>query len=116
MKTVKHPLAYHLGLDTEQVVQRVKMGDQLDRVRQIDHTALFPKRAQAEAAAAELAEDGFRVDISRRGFGTFVMEAHTESDVEEETIDGFVKRIYELVERHGGVYDGWDGPIVLKGN
>jgi regulator of RNase E activity RraB len=116
MKPVKHPLSYHLALDTEQVVQRVKMGDQLERAREIDHTAFFPKRAQAEAAAAELSEDGFRVSVSRRGLGTFVMEAHTESDVEEETVDEFVKNIYELVERHGGIYDGWGGPVVLKGN
>jgi regulator of RNase E activity RraB len=114
MKHVKHPLEYHLSVDTEQTSQRVKLGDRLEAPREIDHSAYFRKRTDAEAAAAELCDDGFRTSISRHGFGAFALEARTESDVEPDTVDAFVERIYDVVERHGGIYDGWGGPVVLK--
>lgn len=102
-------------MNSEQSSQRIKMGDQLERPREVEHFAYFAKRAGALAAAAELDDDGFRTTIGKRGFGTYSLEARTESDVELETSDAFVERMHELIERHGGIYDGWGGPVMLKG-
>jgi regulator of RNase E activity RraB len=115
MKVRRQSLDSLLSMNSEQTSQRVKLGDQLEAPREIEHFAYFAKRAAAESAAAELADDGMRTTISRRGFGTFALEAHTESDVELETADAFVERMYTLIDKHGGVYDGWGGPVVLKG-
>jgi regulator of RNase E activity RraB len=104
-----------LSMNSEQTSQRVKLGDQLEAPREIEHFAYFHKRSGAESAAAELIEDGMRTTITRRGFGTFALEAHTESDVELETADAFVEGMFILIARHGGTYDGWGGPVVLKG-
>ena len=116
MKIRRQSLESLLSMNSEQTSQRVKLGDQLEVPREIDHLGYFAKRAHAAAAEAELTEDGMRTSISRRGFSTFALEVDTESDVELETADAFVERMFTLIEKHGGVYDGWGGPVVLKVN
>jgi len=114
-KRAQRSLEAHHSMDVEQVSQRVKMGDQLSVAREIDHTAYFHSRTDAAAAAAELREAGYRVDLSRRGFGSILLEAHTLSDVEWETVEAFMPTMYKLIDKHHGVYDGWGGDVVLKG-
>jgi hypothetical protein len=114
VKVEKHTLEYHRAMDSEQVAQRAKMGDQLDVAREVDQFAYFDRRAKAAAAAAELGSGGFRTSIRRKGLGTFLLEAHMQSPVEQAAVDEFVARMYDLVERHGGIYDGWGGTVVLR--
>ena len=113
MKAVKHSLEYHRAMDTEQVCQRIKMGDSIETPRDVDQVAYFRSRTDAAAAAEELRGAGYRVTITRRGFGTLAVEAHMLSQVDQPTVDSFVEKFYALVERHNGVYDGWGGPVVL---
>ena len=113
MKHEQQPLESMRAMDAEQETQRLKLGDQLAVAREIDHFGYFRKKAGALSAAEELAEDGFRVSISRKGL-TWLLEARTESDVELPTVDDYVARMFELMQRHGGVYDGWGAPVVLK--
>ncbi|MDO7881481.1 ribonuclease E inhibitor RraB [Antiquaquibacter soli] len=99
---------------TEQLAQRVKLGDVLSTPRVVDHTATFRKRADVAAAAAQLRDSGYTVRVSRRGFGTYLLEATTTTDVEWETVDEFVEQVYQVVAAHRGVYDGWGGSVVLR--
>lgn len=114
MKHQQQSLESMRAMDAEQDTQRLKLGDQLSVAREIDHVAYFVKKRGAQSAAEELAEDGFRVSISRKGF-TWMLEARTEGDVELPSVDEFVARMFELVQRHGGIYDGWGAPVILKG-
>ena len=41
--------------------------------------------------------------------------AKIQSDVERDSTDQFVRELYELVNRHGGFYDGYGGQIITKG-
>lgn len=99
---------------TEQLAQRVKLGDVLSTPREVDHTAYFRKRADVSAAAGELSRAGYKVNVSRRGFGTYLLEASETTDVEWETVDEFVEQVYQIVAANRGVYDGWGGSVVLR--
>jgi len=114
MKHEQRSLELRHSMCSEQLSQRVKMGDHLEVPREVDHTAYFAKRANAESAAAELAAQGYSVAVSRKGFGSFALEAHIDSDVEWETVDEFVPRMFDLITKHHGVYDGWGGTVVLR--
>lgn len=114
MKVRKRDLDELHSMCTEQLAQRVKMGDQLGTPREVDHTAFFRKRADAAAAASDLSRSGFTVHVSRRGFGTYLVEASATTDVEWDTVDEFVDDVFEIVSRHNGVYDGWGGGVVLR--
>lgn len=101
-----------LAMNSEQLAQRVKMGDHLERARPIEHFAYFGGGTQARAAATELRDDGFDVDVRRTWF-TWHLTARTESSLEPDTAEGFVLRMFDLIRRHGGDYDGWGGPLSL---
>jgi hypothetical protein len=114
MKHTQQSLELLHSMCSEQLSQRVKMGDHLDVPREVDHVAFFAKRADADAAAGELATKGFRVSVARRGFNSFALEAAIDTDVEWDTVDEFVPQMFDLITRHHGVYDGWGGDVVLK--
>lgn len=116
MKRQQQSLELLHSMCSEQLSQRVKMGDHLEVPREVDHAAYFAKRNDADAAARELTEQGFRVSVTRRGFASFALEAHITTDVEWDTVDAFVPRMYDLITRHRGVYDGWGGGVILKEN
>lgn len=99
---------------SEQLAQRVKLGDVLSTPRVVDHTAHFRKKSDAVAASEELSHAGYTVRLSRRGFGTYLLEATETTDIEWETVDDFVQRVYQVVEAHRGVYDGWGGSVILR--
>lgn len=101
-----------LAMNSEQLAQRVKMGDHLERARMVEHFAFFGGGTQARAAAADLRDDGFEVHIHRKWF-TWHLTARTESSLEPETAEAFVMRMFDLVRRHGGDYDGWGGGLEL---
>ena len=115
VKPVRRTLDELLTINSEQAVQRLKMGDHVTVAREIEHFAYFPRMAGAKAAAAELEVCDFRTTLSRQGFGTVLLVARIESDVERDSTDAFVRELFELVDRHGGFYDGYGGRIVTKG-
>ena len=114
MKHQQQSLELLHSMCSEQLSQRVKMGDHLEVPREVDHTAYFAKRVDAQAAADDLSKQGFKVSVSRRGFGSFALEAHITTDVEWDTVDNFVPKMFDLITSHHGVYDGWGGSVVLK--
>ena len=114
-RPVKRSLQELLTINSEQAVQRLKMGDHVTVSREIEHFAYFHSAAAANAAAEELRGCDFRTDVSRQGFGWVRLVARVESDVERDSTDAFVRELFELVERHGGFYDGYGGAIVTKG-
>ena len=111
MKLVAQSLESLLAMNSEQLAQRVKMGDHLETAREIEHFAYFRSRAGAEAAASELRDDGFRVELHRKRL-TWHLVARTESSLEPHTADEFLQVLYALIERHGGMYDGWGDPLI----
>lgn len=110
----RHSLEELRAMDSEQLTQRVKMGDHLEVAREVAHFAHFPRRAPADAAATELQAAGFRVSVERKGLLGAALVARTTSTIEPQIADGFVCHMYSLVESHGGNYNGWDGPVVLR--
>lgn len=102
------------AMDAEQDTQRLKMGDSLSTPRPIDHFLYFRSRAEAESAEAELLDQGFRTTVTRKGFRDWLLEAQNESDVELETIDALSDWMFAFAGRHGGIYDGWGAPVILK--
>ena len=115
VKPVRRTLDELLTINSEQAVQRLKMGDHVTVAREIEHFAYFHRSADAKAAAAELEGCDFRTSLTRKGFGTILLEARIQSDVERDSTDQFVRELYALVERHGGFYDGYGGRIITKG-
>jgi hypothetical protein len=102
-----------LSINSEQVIQRIKMGDLLERARPVDHFALFPKHQLSDAWILRIRDDGFEVRTERIGFGGVKVIATTESSLEPERVDDFVTRMFRQVTDAGGYYQGWDGPLVL---
>lgn len=110
--------ASHLSMmNRQQLAQRREMGDRLDVPREIDHFAVFPSLAQANAAAVTLGDAGFRVSNVEQGEDgeTFGVQFHREETLDGDKADAFCEEILDLVEPHDGDYDGWGG-AVIKGD
>ena len=115
MKPIRRTLDELLTINSEQAVQRLKMGDHVEVAREVEHFAYFRRSSDAKAAAQELEGCDFHTALSRQGWGTIQLIASIQSDVERDSTDAFVRELYELMERHGGFYDGYGGRIVTKG-
>ena len=107
----KNSLDTQLAANDRQLAQRRAMNDQLEVPREVDHFAYFRKRADAETVAELLRDQGLVVALSGSGRKT-ELAAHGRSAVDPATVSAFVTAIFRTVEAHGGVYDGWGGPIV----
>jgi regulator of RNase E activity RraB len=103
-------LENQLRLSREQLQQRVGMGDRLDVARKVDHSADFRRKSAAEAAAADLRLLGYSATVARRGLKA-LLEANKTTPIDSAATDQFVREVVDVVERHGGGYDGWGGPV-----
>lgn len=106
-----HDLAQQLTMARQQIDQRAGMGDRLDVPRPIDHSAEFKRRDRAEAAAEELRTLGYDVTLGKRGLRKVLVEATKHSSVDLETAESFTREVFAVIDRHGGDYDGWGGPV-----
>ena len=115
MKVRSSPLSSLHSMNSEQISQRVKMGDQLEVPREIDHTAYFPsaptrrprrrsspRTASESTIAPPAVSEPSRSRRTPRATSSWRRSTH------------FVEHMYDLIARHDGVYDGWGGPVVLK--
>lgn len=102
----------HVIGDLGVVQALVQHGDSLDPARPVDHTGLFADRARAELAAGELRLDGFTAGVSPDRDGGFVLEAIRVDSVAPPRLHELTWAVYEVVRRHGGVYDGWNCEVV----
>lgn len=102
------------AMNSEQLAQRVKMGDHLDIARVIEHFALFTGRKEADAAKAQLIAEGFVTTVKRRGWSKFELRATRSATIEAHEVDDMVCRVFKIVERNHGSYDGWGGPLAYS--
>ncbi len=84
-------------------------GADLSLPREVLHYTYFPRRDEAESAAAELRGAGWevRVDESAAGDGKWLALATAERIVDETTVDGVRAWFERFADEHGGEYDGW---------
>ena len=106
-----HDLNKQLDLNRQQIEQRIAMGDKLATPRPVDHSAEFKKRKSADTAGDELRALGYQVTIGKRGLLKVLLEATKLSAVDAVTAEAFTREVIGVVEKHGGDYDGWGGPV-----
>ena len=84
-------------------------GDRLEKRRPVDHSALFPGRAQAEDAARRLRRRRFRTGPAlSTGEGSSHMLAFRRRDsCDGSRPDQITEEILDAIEPSGGTYDGW---------
>lgn len=92
-------------------------GDDLSRVREVDHFAFFPSEALAKSAAEALGRAGFRVDAPgapETEAHTWSLAFHRDDSLANGEADELVDEVLELLEPHEGDYDGWGCPVQKK--
>jgi hypothetical protein len=105
-------LQHHLSGNVEQYVQRIKMHDDVDAPRRVEHFGEFRRIADAKAAAEELSSAGWRVKVERRRLTHGALVAAQITTVDVETADRLTTEVYTIVDNHGGRYDGWTAPVL----
>ncbi len=84
-------------------------GDALEVPRVVDHMAYFRSRSAAERAEQDLRAACFRVDdpYENDDGDEWAVPFHREDALADGRPDQFVAEIFEILDRHGGRYDGW---------
>ncbi|SCX37816.1 Regulator of ribonuclease activity B [Klenkia marina] len=90
------------------VAQRVELGDAPHVPRPLDHLVVVPRR-HAAAVQTDLVALGFRVDGVGRGLRRVRIEFSRIDAADVDTADASSQQIFDVVDRHGGEYDGWSG-------
>ena len=90
--------------------QRDELGDDLSVPREVEHFAIFTRRAHAESAGDELLAAGFEVGLARRWTKTILRAARREA-LSDDTVARFLREVVTIVERHDGDYDGWGAAV-----
>lgn len=105
-------LQTHLTCNVEQYSQRIKMRDDVDIAREVEHFANFRAIKDARAAGAALEKLGYTVTVARRFIARATLRAAKSATVDVETADRMVEEVFALIEAHHGDYDGWAAPLV----
>ena len=95
----------------QQLEIRLRYGDQVWELREVDHFAVFSTRARARRAGRTLVASGFEIGLSRLRLRQVLVASH-HAAVDEEATTAFLRQVIEAVEREGGRYDGWRAEIV----
>ncbi|NRG41749.1 hypothetical protein GTU73_14535 [Rathayibacter sp. VKM Ac-2804] len=95
----------------QQLEVRLRYGDQVWELREVDHFAVFSRRSKARRAGRALVASGFEIAISRLRLRLVLVASH-HAAVDEEATTAFLRQVIEVVEREGGRYDGWRAEIV----
>ena len=98
-------------LAAQQLEVRLRYGDQVWELREVDHFAVFSRRSRARRAGRALVASGFEIAISRLRLRLVLVASH-HAAVDEEATTAFLRQVIEVVEREGGRYDGWRADIV----
>ncbi len=102
----------HLTCNVEQYSQRIKMRDDVDAPREVEHFANFGAIKDARAASAALEQLGYSVGVTRRMLFRATLRATKQATVDVETADRMVEEVFGIVTAHRGDYDGWGAPVV----
>ena len=100
-----------LAANAALVEERVSMGDLAEHPRSLDHMAYFPKKA-ADAAMADLRAAKFQVDEAKKGLRKVRVEFSRTDAADLDSANAFTREILDIVDKHGGDYDGWAGFII----
>ncbi|SMH46676.1 Regulator of ribonuclease activity B [Rathayibacter oskolensis] len=95
----------------QQLEIRLRYGDQVWELREVDHFAVFLFRSRARRAARTLVASGYEIAISRLRLRHVLVASH-HAAVDEAATTVFLRQVIEAVEREGGRYDGWRAEIV----
>lgn len=104
----------HLTSNVEQFSQRIKMRDDVDLPREVEHFANFSAIKDARAAARDLEALGYAVTVTRRMVFRATLRATKQSTVDIETADAMVEEVFGVVEARRGDYDGWGAPVIQR--
>lgn len=96
----------HVAATADLVRERLSMGDRADMAREVDHSAMFGRKADADAAASELSSLGYEVDV-RRSWFKYSLQFTRLSPVDQRTAEAFTREVVGVIDRHRGGYDGW---------
>ncbi len=102
----------HLTCNVEQYSQRIKMRDNVDAPREVEHFANFSAIKDARAAAAALEQLGYGATVTRRMLFRATLRVTKQATVDVETADRMVEEVFGVVTAHHGDYDGWGAPLV----
>ncbi len=102
----------HLTCNVEQFSQRIKMRDDVDVAREVEHFANFSAIKDARAAGAALEKLGYSVNVARRRLFRGTLRATKIATVDVETADRMVEEVFTVVTAQHGDYDGWGAPLV----
>lgn len=97
----------HVLTDLAVVDQLTAHGDVLVVPRPVEHVGYFSQPMSAESAAAELRTDGFGVTVERDDEGEYALTAARTDPVAPPHLHELTWAVRQVVERHGGSYDGW---------
>ncbi|KQV26263.1 MULTISPECIES: ribonuclease E inhibitor RraB [unclassified Microcella] len=104
----------HLTSNVEQFSQRIKMRDDVDLPREVEHFANFAAIKDARSAARDLQALGYEVAVTRRMVFRATLRATKQSTVDIETADAMVEEVFGVVEARRGDYDGWGAPVIQR--
>lgn len=102
----------HLTCNVEQYSQRIKMRDDVDAAREVEHFANFAAIKDARAAGTALEQLGYAAAVERRMIFRGTLRATKMATVDVETADRMVEEVFTVVTAHHGDYDGWGAPVV----
>lgn len=100
----------HVMFDLMVLRSLEESGDAPEVPRPVDFFAIFAAPEPAEAAAAELRSAGHQVTTQRDDEGEYVLTSVLVTAVAPPALHDLTWSVRELVERHGGAYDGWGSP------
>jgi hypothetical protein len=95
----------------QQLEIRLRYGDQIWELREVDHFAVFSRRSAARRAGRALVASGYEIAISRLRLRQVLVASH-HAAVDEESTTAFLRQVIAAVEAEGGRYDGWRAEIV----
>lgn len=102
----------HLVCNVEQFSQRIKMRDNVDEPREVEHFANFAAVKKARAAGEALEKLGYGATVTRRMLFRGTLRATKIATVDVETADQMVEEVFAVVVAHNGDYDGWGAPLI----
>jgi hypothetical protein len=99
-----------------EVIKRLKaVGSDLSKEHQIEFFLYFPAEQAAQAAGAEMAAEGFQIEVglapegSRLEWHCLATKAIVPTTAQ---LDGISARLEMLAAKYAGEYDGWGAGVV----
>ncbi|NOK38363.1 ribonuclease E inhibitor RraB [Corallococcus exercitus] len=103
-------LQYQSRMNRQRVALLRTEGDLLEVARRVEHRAHFPWEHQAKDAEARLRDLGFEgLQCQLLAVPGLMcrLDFHRVDTVDEARVDAVSEEILDIVEAHGGTYDGW---------